>query len=102
MQAAVAETNTEAPKPVVAVASTPLAGWTERDAFELALRKAKVYAASTLVPKEYRDDVANCLIALNMARRINADELMVMQNLYMVNGKPGWSAQFLIATFNQC
>jgi hypothetical protein len=103
MQSAVAESNTEAPKPVVAAAATtPLAGWTERDAFELALRKAKVYAASTLVPKEYRDDVANCLIALNMARRINADELMVMQNLYMVNGKPGWSAQFLIATFNQC
>jgi hypothetical protein len=26
---------------------------------------------------------------------------MVMQNLWIVKGKPGWSAQFLIATFNQ-
>jgi hypothetical protein len=27
---------------------------------------------------------------------------MVMQNLHIVKGKPGWSGQFLIATFNQC
>jgi hypothetical protein len=42
------------------------------------------------------------MIALNMAKRIGADPLMVMQNLYVVQGKPGWSGQFLIATFNQC
>lgn len=74
----------------------------ERDAFELALRKAKVLAASTLVPPQYQDNIPNCLIGINMARRIGADELMVLQNLYIVQGKPGWSAQFLIATFNQC
>jgi hypothetical protein len=33
---------------------------------------------------------------------LKADALMVMQNLYIVHGRPGWSAQFLIATFNQC
>jgi hypothetical protein len=27
---------------------------------------------------------------------------MVMQNLYVVHDRPGWSAQFLIATFNSC
>ena len=37
------------------------------------------------------------LIAQNMARRMGADLLMVMQNLYVVHGRPGWSAQFLIA-----
>jgi hypothetical protein len=36
-----------------------------------------------------------------MASRIGADPLMVMQNLYVVHGRPGWSSQFLIATFNQ-
>jgi hypothetical protein len=74
----------------------------ERDAFELDLRKAKVFAASTLVPAAYQDNLPNCMIALNMARRIGADPLMVAQNLYVVQGKPGWSGQFLIATFNQC
>ncbi|MGC4059378.1 MAG: hypothetical protein QM749_00365 [Aquabacterium sp.] len=42
------------------------------------------------------------MIALNLARRLNADELMVMQNLYIVHGQPGWSSKFLIASVNTC
>tara|TARA_R110002110_G_scaffold22933_3_gene88235 strand:- start:3872 stop:4582 length:711 start_codon:yes stop_codon:yes gene_type:complete len=38
---------------------------------------------------------------MNMASRMGADPIMVMQNLYMVHGRPGWSSQFLIACFNQ-
>ena len=70
--------------------------------FELAQRMAKVYAGSTLVPKEYQNNIANVIIAQNMANRLGADLLMVMQNLYIVHGRPGWSSQFLIATFNTC
>jgi hypothetical protein len=70
--------------------------------FELVQRAARLLAASTLVPKEYQNNLPNCVIALNMAQRMNADPLMVMQNLYLVHGRPSWSAQFLIATFNQC
>ncbi|MBK8688994.1 MAG: hypothetical protein IPN24_11315 [Betaproteobacteria bacterium] len=73
----------------------------ETQAFELQLRKAKVFAASSLVPQQYRNNLPDCVIAMNMANRIGADVLQVMQNLYIVQGKPGWSAQFLIATFNQ-
>lgn len=80
----------------------PGAVMNDRDLFELALRKSKVYASSTLVPQQYQGNLANCLIALNMSKRIGADELMVMQNLHIVQGKPGWSGVFLIATFNQC
>jgi len=74
----------------------------EQAAFDLAQRKAKVYSTSTLVPKEYRDNIGNVLVAQNMAHRLGADLLMVMQNLYVVHGNPGWSAKFLIACFNQC
>jgi hypothetical protein len=70
--------------------------------FELAQRKAQIYAKSTLVPKEYQNNIGNVLIAENMARRMGADTLMVMQNLYIVHSRPGWSAQFLIACFNSC
>lgn len=82
--------------------STAPAVWSERDSFELALRQAKVYASSTIVPETYRDNLANCLIAMNMARRIGADIMQTMQSLHIIYGRPGWSAQFLIATFNQC
>jgi len=70
--------------------------------FELEVRKARLFSEATLVPAQYQQNIPNCLIALNMARRMNADPLMVMQNLHIVKGKPGWSGQFLIATFNQC
>lgn len=68
--------------------------------FELNQRKAMVYAKSTLVPDHYKNNVGNVMVAMNMANRLNADILMVMQNLYIVHGKPAWSAQFMIACFN--
>jgi hypothetical protein len=75
-------------------------GFTSQQGFELAQRAAKLLAQSSLVPKEYQGNLPNCVIALNMAARMNADPLMVMQNLYIVHGRPGWSSQFLISTFN--
>ncbi|MFM0101959.1 hypothetical protein PQR01_00225 [Paraburkholderia rhynchosiae] len=86
----------EASMPVVRASFFDLQG------FELMQRVSKAFAASTLVPKEYQGNLSNCMIALNLAERLKADALMVMQNLYIVHGRPGWSAQFLIATFNQC
>ena len=77
-------------------------GMTDLQSFELAQRAAKLLASSSLVPKEYIGNLPNCVIALNMAGRIGADPLMVMQNLVIVHGRPTWSSQFLIATFNSC
>lgn len=77
-------------------------GFNSQQGFELMQRGAKLLAASTLVPTNYQNNLPNCVIALNMASRLGADPLLVMQNLYVVHGRPAWSAQFLIATFNQC
>lgn len=83
-------------------AATTALGFGSSQGFEQLQRAAKLLASSTLVPKEYQGNLPNCVIALNMANRIGADPLLVMQNLYLVHGRPGWSSQFLIATFNQC
>jgi hypothetical protein len=64
-------------------------------------RVAAMFASSSMVPTQYQGNVANCCIAINLARRLKADELMVMQNLYIVYGRPGWSSKFKIAMFNQ-
>lgn len=77
-------------------------GFGSSQGFELMQRGAKLLAASSLVPKEFQGNIPNCTIALNMANRLGADPLLVMQNLYVVHGRPGWSSKFLIATFNQC
>lgn len=73
---------------------------TGKEAFELSLRTAKMLSTSNLVPKDYQNNVANCTIALEIANRIGATPLMIMQNLYIVHGRPAWSSQFLIATLN--
>ena len=77
------------------------AGFTDSAGFELMQRACKALAASTLVPKEYQGNLPNCIVAMEMAQRIGASPLMVMQNLYIVHGRPGWSAKFLVASFNQ-
>lgn len=84
--------------------TTVTAGFSSLAGFELLQRMAKMFNTSALVPKIYRGEqnFGNCCIALNMAQRLQADPLMVMQNLYVVYGNPGWSAKFLIATFNEC
>jgi hypothetical protein len=77
--------------------------WENADKFALIQRAAKMLSTSPLVPPEYQGDkgLGSCVIAMNMAHRMGADPLMVMQNLYVVHGRPGWSSQFLIACFNQ-
>ena len=74
------------------------------DAFALAQRMAKALCASELVPKQFQGDrgMANTLIALELAQRTGASPLAVMQNLHVVQGKPTWSAQFIIAALNAC
>jgi hypothetical protein len=68
--------------------------------FEHAQRVAKVFSQSDMVPDRYKNNIGNCIIALEMANRMGASPLMVMQNLDIIKGKPGWSSKFLIATLN--
>lgn len=96
------------------------AGFGTLKSFELMMRQAKMLSSSTLVPTSYRSmtevkeygkvtgyeenpsAISNCVIALNMASRMQADPLMVMQNLHMIEGRPSWSSQFIIAAINSC
>lgn len=83
---------------------TTAMGFFDVDSFELTQRIAKAFSSSELVPKIYQgaSGIASCMIALEMAQRMNASPLMVMQNLYVVHGNPGWSSKFLVATINTC
>lgn len=78
------------------------AGFDTAAGFELIQRTAKLFAASDIVPTQFKGNLPNCVIAVDMALRMGANPLMVTQNLYVVHGRPAWSAQFLIATMNQC
>lgn len=87
---------------IVVESKTDLASsvWSSISNFEMAQRMANVLSKSTIVPKDYQNNTANCIVALEMSQRLNTSPLMVMQNLYVINGRPSWSAQYLIAMIN--
>lgn len=68
--------------------------------FEHAQRIAKMLASSSLIPQNYQGRIDNVMIAMEMSSRMNISPLMVMQNLYIVKGTPGWSGKFVIAMIN--
>jgi hypothetical protein len=68
--------------------------------FEHAQSVAKMLCTSALIPKEFQGNIQNTMISLEMANRIGASPLAVMQNLYIVHGKPSWSSTFIIASIN--
>ena len=94
-------------------------GFNDLASFEFMQRTAKMFSASTMVPTAYQGMVtkgygdratvevnpaalSNCMIALDMSQRMNANPLMIMQNLHIIEGRPSWSSQFIIAAINNC
>ena len=96
-------------------------GFGNLQSFELMQRAARLLSSSDLGPEQYRATIdkkdkygnvtdtrenpkalANCVVALNMSERMRADPLMIMQNLHIIEGRPSWSAPFIIAMINNC
>lgn len=90
--------------------STPVFNLLDKESFEICQRLCTMYANSELVPDIYKISeknpkekaIANCLIAMEMAQRIGAGVLPIMQNMVVIYGKPSFSSTFLIATINTC
>ena len=108
---------------VTAQMNAPGTGLFNFNNFGEVIRAAELLANSNIVPETYRsviekssgwgdsrkvsrtenpNAIANCLIALNMSNRMGADPLMIMQNLYLIEGRPAWSSTFIIAGINSC
>ena len=76
--------------------------WTNKAAFDQMARVASMLAKSTLVPQNYQGKPEDCFIACEMAARLNMSPIMVMQNLYVVKGKPAWAGQACMAIITAC
>lgn len=74
--------------------------YSSSDTFQLAYQMAKGLSQSTLVPQQFQNNPANCLIALEQANRLNISPLVCMQNLYVIQGRPSFSSSFIIALIN--
>ena len=74
------------------------------ESFEFAQRQAKSLCESDLVPTSYQGQkgLSNCLVALEMSKRMNLSPLTVMQNLNVIHGKPSWSSHFISSQIIAC
>ena len=63
---------------------------------------ASLLSESAIIPDTFRNNTASCLIALDMANRMHRNPMEVMQAMYIVHGKPGFSSSFLISLINSC
>lgn len=72
------------------------------DALNKAYKNAMVLAKSDLVPDVYHNKPENVLLAMDMASRTGFSIMQVMQNLYIVKGKPSWSGSFCMNAIKAC
>lgn len=70
------------------------------DTLRIARNFAQDLAKSTLIPLQYQNNYANCLVALEYANRTGQSPLQVMQSLNVIQGKPSWDSKALIGMIN--
>ncbi len=68
--------------------------------YEQLSRLAVRLAGSQLIPDHFRNKPGDCFLAASMAMRMGIDPMLLMQNIYVVHGKPGMQAQLAIALVN--
>ena len=54
---------------------------------------ADFLSKSTIIPVAYQNYPENILVALDLASRMGVSPMMVMQNLFIIQGKPSFSGQ---------
>lgn len=69
-------------------------------AFGHALQLSEALARSSLIPEAFRGKPSDVLLAITIAQQQGQHPLLVMQSLYVISGKAGWSAQYIIAQAN--
>ena len=64
------------------------------------LNKAKLLSRDPFIPDTHRGNVPACFSAVRMANKFDMDPMFVMQSMYFIHGKTGFSSTFFIACVN--
>lgn len=80
----------------------PVTVWTDKKQFDQLLRAANMLSQTSIIPETYQGKPQDCFVALEMATRMGVSPLVVMQNMYVVKGKPAWAGQACTMFINSC
>lgn len=81
--------------------SDPLAYLTDSAAFEHIWRVAKAFSGSRMVPQHFQGKPEDTFVAIQMALQLDVNPLLCLQNMQVINGRPGFSASFAIGLANR-
>lgn len=87
---------------VVPSVQNTLSAWTDKNQFDQLLRAANMLSKTSIIPAHYQGKPQDCFVAIEMANRMNISPMVVMQNMYVVKGKPSWAGQACIMLINSC
>lgn len=76
--------------------------WNNLQMFETSQRMAKLLAVSSIAPQAYRGNIADCVVAIDMANRMGISPLTVMQNSQIVHGNFSWKGTACKAMIDGC
>ena len=76
--------------------------WNDLKMFETTQRMAKLLAVSNIAPQNYRGNIADCVIAIDMANRMGVSPLTIMQNSQIVHGNFSWKGTACKAMIDSC
>lgn len=79
---------------------TTLSVFSGEENFKNAMAMATQLSKSDMIPATYKNKPENCIIALELSNRLKLSPFLVMQNMYIVQGKPAWSSSFIISCIN--
>jgi hypothetical protein len=76
--------------------------WENKDAFNQMLRASQMLSQTSIIPQNYQGKPQDCFVAIEMANRMGISPMVVMQNMYVVKGKPSWAGQACTMLINSC
>lgn len=76
--------------------------WQNKDQFNQLLRAAQMLSQTSIIPQNYQGKPQDCFVAIEMANRMGVSPMVVMQNMYVVKGKPSWAGQACTMLINSC
>lgn len=69
--------------------------------FGTQLKVAEMLSRTQFVPKAFQGRPEDCLVALDMAGRLELNPLAVFPDIYVIDGRAAFSSKFLIALVNR-
>ncbi len=73
----------------------------EEKQFELIQRKANMLSKSSFVPDQFKNNISDCALIVEMASRLNTDAFLISRQIYIVHGRPAFATKFVISLLNR-